>query len=131
MGRKETRGGLRANPGAQWRAGPWRSNAHFFLPWTYGAIEMQFQSLKDKRGFVDESARREFVRRFNAVPGIQIPDESIDRRPSSPLEALTNSEALAGFKHVIEWALGQVRAHADIPSTPATAPWGHDNRTGS
>lgn len=90
-------------------------NVHFFAPFTYGAMEMQFQSLKDKPGFIDESARREFVRQLNAVPGILIPEDAIDRRPSFPLDLLTNSETLTGFKQTIEWALARVREHIEAP----------------
>jgi hypothetical protein len=99
-------------------------NVHFFVPWTYGAMEMQLQSLKEKPGFIDEPARREFVRRLNAVPGIVIPDDSIDRRPSFPLESLTDAETRAGFKRVIEWALAQVRAHTDVAPASGDGPVG-------
>lgn len=91
--------------------------AYFFVPYTYGAMEMQFQFLKRIPGFIEESARRELLRRLNAVPGISIPEDGVDRRPSFPLERLTSKDTLAGFKQVIEWAVGQVHTHAQTAST--------------
>jgi hypothetical protein len=102
------------------RGGPSRGgqNAHFFVVWTYGSVEMQFQSLKERPGFTDDSARVEFIRRLNLLPGIDLPTDSISRRPSFPISALTNPEVLRGFKEVIQWAIERVKAAAADTTVP-------------
>jgi hypothetical protein len=48
--------------------------------------------------FEDEGKRVELVRRLNAIPGVQIPEEAaVNSRPSVPLATFVLPEALRPF----------------------------------
>ena len=83
-------------------------NAHFFVVWTYGMVEMQFQSLREKPGFRDDESRLEFVRRLNERAAVRIPEDAIARRPSFPLASLTSAEERSIFKRAVAWAIDRV-----------------------
>jgi hypothetical protein len=78
--------------------------------WTYGTIEVQFQRMKTRDPFSSEGLRRELCAKLNAIPGIDIPDDGIDRRPSIPLTALEQPGALQDFLGVFDWYLDRVQA---------------------
>jgi len=75
-------------------------------------IETAFQYQAYKPPFDDEAKRRELLRRFNTIPGVSLPPDSIDRRPSIPLKALASEDALKGLFAVMEWYLSEVRTTA-------------------
>jgi hypothetical protein len=77
--------------------------------WTYGAIEIQFVYMKRKRPFEAETRRQELREKLNALPGIAIPMEGIDKMPSVPLRVLTPPGALDRFLEVLEWVVGEIR----------------------
>jgi len=84
-------------------------NVQIFALWTYGAIEMYFQYLKEKPGFTSVEARLELVRRLNEIPGVDIPADGITRRPSFPILLLQDPKALETFQRAIEWAIQTVK----------------------
>ena len=65
--------------------------------------------LAKKAPFDSESKRRELLERLNAIPGVKLPQDSLDMRPAFDLSALANPEALRAFKQVIEWGLAQIK----------------------
>jgi hypothetical protein len=87
-------------------------NLQVFALWTSGAVEVYFQYLKGKPGFVEDQDRLVLLRRLNAIEGVRLPDDSIAARPTFPIAALANPKALAEFKAVIEWAMQRVVAAA-------------------
>jgi hypothetical protein len=46
---------------------------------------------------------------LNAVPGISIPEEGIERRPNVPLQGLTAPGALERFLESLDWVVDEIR----------------------
>ena len=82
---------------------------HFFAMWTNGSVEMYFQHLKSKPGFESDAAREDLRRRLNEISGLNLPPDSIARRPWFPMIQLSDPEAKRVFKDAVEWALGEVK----------------------
>ena len=81
----------------------------FFTVYTYGRIEILFQFIKVKPPFADEALRMEFLRRLNEIPGVNLPPDAINRRPSLVLNTLSNPDALRKFFEALDWAVAQVK----------------------
>jgi hypothetical protein len=80
--------------------------------WTYGKIEIQFQYMKSKSPpFDTEEGRLELLRKFNQIPGIDILEDSIDKRPSFSMSVLGEEERLSHFFAVLEWAIQEILKH--------------------
>jgi hypothetical protein len=79
-----------------------------FAAFTYGRIEIYFQYYREKRPFDDERKRRELLNRLNAIPGVQLPADAINRRPSIPLAGLADPTSLREFLEVFEWYRRQI-----------------------
>jgi hypothetical protein len=77
--------------------------------WTYGRVEIQFQEMLKRAPFQSEASRLALLERFNAVPGIAIPRNRIEKRPSVPLQVLRSGEALGRFLGVLDWMVGEIR----------------------
>ncbi|MFF2541685.1 DUF262 domain-containing protein [Kitasatospora sp. NPDC058063] len=66
-----------------------------------GTAEVVFQYLKDRSPFDDAEVRRELLRRFNEIDGIELAEAKLELRPSFPLQVF--------FEHpkeicaVLEW----------------------------
>jgi hypothetical protein len=73
--------------------------------WTYGKIEIQFQHLLKDEAFESEDVRRELQRRLNAIPGVNIPDEGLTRRPSVALSSLRPEGSMRLFTDALDWVL--------------------------
>ena len=57
-------------------------SGHLFAGfWTTGAVELQFQRMA-ARPFDDLAARRELLRRFNAIDGVALPEARLAARPN-------------------------------------------------
>jgi hypothetical protein len=84
--------------------------------WTNGYIEMQFQHLQRRPPFSEEGKRRELLSKLNQIPGIRLPADSITRRPSFVLSALTEAASLDQFLTVLDWFVEQVLAGEKAPA---------------
>jgi hypothetical protein len=62
--------------------------------------------------FADEAGRRELLGRLRAIPGIDIPEDRVNRYPTVPLVQLAEGERLRQFIDVLDWGTGQVRRAA-------------------
>jgi hypothetical protein len=82
---------------------------YLIVLWTYGRVELQFQSLQTRPPFDQLELRQEFQRRLNSVPGISIPDDRLSKRPSFPLAVLRSESALEEFIAVLDWAADLIR----------------------
>jgi hypothetical protein len=78
--------------------------------WTYGRIEVQFQHMHAPP-FNALGHRMELRRRLVAIPGIEITDEAVTKRPSFPLAALEQPASLKQFLEVLEWWIQEVNTH--------------------
>jgi len=91
--------------------------ASIFSVWTYGRIEIQFQWLRTKPPFDDEARRLELLDKLNSLPGVAIPRDGIERRPSFPLRTLTEPGVMERFLGVMDWLVGEVRGGVRAPQT--------------
>lgn len=83
--------------------------AVLFSIWTNGSVELGFQYLQRKTPFNLEENRIELLSRLRAIPGLDLPVDSYNRRPNFPLAVLENPEALEQFKQVMAWAFAGLR----------------------
>lgn len=56
--------------------------------------------------------RRELRDRLNAIDGVEIPEDKLDKRPNFSVSALSSDEAFQRFTGAMEWAIGQARQTA-------------------
>ncbi len=78
-----------------------------FSVWTYGRVEVQFQHMKSP--FETAERRLDLLNRLNQVPGIVLEESSVSRRPTFPLSALLDPEALKKFLAAYDWCISEVR----------------------
>jgi len=81
-----------------------------FALYSYGRVEIQFQWMLRRAPFDAPQRRVQLQQKLNTIPGVEIPDGGLDRRPSIPLEALTNANALEAFLAAMDWTFEQARA---------------------
>jgi len=48
-------------------------------------------------------------RQLNAIPGVDIAHDALDKRPSIPVATLTDEHALVRFLTTLDWAFEQAR----------------------
>ena len=77
--------------------------------WTYGSAEIQFQSLQLRPPFDQVELRQEFQRRLNAIPGVIIPNDRLDKRPAIPFATLRDELVLRQFIAALDWVVSVVR----------------------
>jgi len=87
----------------------------FFSVWTFGRIEVNFEYLKKGMPFRDEASRRELLDRLNALPGVQITDDKLTKRPSISFDLLRDAEVLNGFLAAMEWTATTIRQGEQVP----------------
>ena len=78
--------------------------------WTYGKVEIQFQWLKTKPPFGDETKRKEFVDKLNRIPNVNIPEDAITRRPNIPLSVFKEDTVLKQFLEVLDSMVREILA---------------------
>jgi hypothetical protein len=82
--------------GAKIRAWP-------FAIWTTGKIEIQFQGLLRVPEFASHKRRRELQQRLNRIPGVSIPDDALEFRPSFALALLESEAGWSAFIDTMTW----------------------------
>jgi hypothetical protein len=85
----------------------YRDGSQSFFPFAlygYGRIEVQFQYMQRAPAFTDEQPRRELLGRLNTIPGVDIGDDMLTKRPSIPLELLATAAAFERFTATLDWA---------------------------
>ncbi|MEI8002981.1 MAG: hypothetical protein WCG94_01460 [Methanothrix sp.] len=78
--------------------------------WTYGKIEIQFQWLMNKSPFNDEMKRRELLKRLNQIPGVEIPENAITRRPNVFLSTFKDASSLRQLLETLDWVVQEIKA---------------------
>lgn len=86
--------------------------------YTLGRIEVQFQWMLRRPPFSARERRVELQRKLNAIPGVHIADDSLEKRPSIPLQALTGHDALEAFLRVMDWSFEQAKAAGRSTTSP-------------
>jgi hypothetical protein len=82
---------------------------HLIGVWTGGAVELQFEYMRNRPPFDSEANRLEFFRRLDAIPGMDLPDDAITRRPGVPMSVLGDEAVLEQFLEVLTWAAQQIK----------------------
>lgn len=82
----------------------------FFSVWTSGTVEVQFQMMYVRPPMDAEARRQELARRLNDIPGVSIPADALRRRPSIPLIALADPNAMQQFLSAFEWVASEIQA---------------------
>jgi hypothetical protein len=78
--------------------------------WTYGKVEIQFQWLQKRPPFNEEAKRKQLLDLLNQIPGVNIPENAITRRPNIPLSVFKNEAALNQFLGILEWIIKEILA---------------------
>lgn len=78
-----------------------------FVLYGYGRVEIGFQYVSHQPPFDDVALRQELRERLNAIDGIQIPPDSLERRPRVELETLAEPQTLEQFLGVMGWVFDQ------------------------
>jgi hypothetical protein len=81
-----------------------------FAVYTYGVVEIYFYWYKFKPPFESQARRLELLEKLNQVPGVEIPESGIDRRPSISLESLAQASTVEQFLSVYDWVVGEIRS---------------------
>ncbi|MCB9650902.1 MAG: hypothetical protein H6730_30575 [Deltaproteobacteria bacterium] len=90
-------------------------NLNVFALWTYGTVEIYFQWLRSKPPFDQEPMRHDLLRRLNEISGVNLPADGINGRPTFPLTALVDADAMTRFKAVVDWCVDEVKRAAGTP----------------
>lgn len=86
-------------------------NAGFIQMLTNGAFQIPFGYMQQRPPFDDRQKREELLQRLNAVPGVSLSPDSVDKRyPKIQYAALSDQAALSQFLEVMDWAVEQVKA---------------------
>ena len=80
-----------------------------FAVWTYGYVEIYFYWYQYKAPFDDEAKRRELLARLNSIRGVDLPDDSITRRPSIPLPVLSGEAERKSFLQTFDWVVDEIQ----------------------
>ncbi|MBC7076469.1 MAG: hypothetical protein H5T98_10510 [Syntrophomonadaceae bacterium] len=87
-----------------------RGTSHsIFSVWTHGYLLVHFQLIAKQPPFEDEEKRRELQRRLTSIPGVSIPDESLNKYPSIQLSLLLNEDSFSTFVNAFDWYLEEIR----------------------
>jgi hypothetical protein len=83
--------------------------------WTYGRLEVQFSMLANStqlgNPFAERAKREELLTQLNAISGVELPPDAIDRRPSIPLANFVDTAARDQFLAVLDWLVSELRSH--------------------
>lgn len=71
-------------------------------------VGIKFGRMKNRQKLSAEK-RLELLRRLNEIPGVKLPDDSIERFPNIPFSTLATGDALDQFLRAIEWVNEEVR----------------------
>ena len=83
---------------------------HQLLPVrTIGVVEIYFQYFAGKAPFSSEEKRKEFLHRLNSIPGVSLPEDVIDRRPTISLSTFEDEAALRRFLETYDWVIEEIK----------------------
>jgi hypothetical protein len=93
----------------------------FVSCWTYGRLEIPFDYMR-QGPFASLEVRDELRRRLNDIPGINIPENRLVRRPSVELSVLVPGEARRALVSVLSWMLDRTAASPNTTALATDAP---------
>ena len=90
----------------------WKNRRKYQLFTMYSAkprIEFGFGVLKNRPEFKAKERREDLRQRLNALEGIDIPEEGIEKYPSILVEPMTDRQLREGFLEVMHWLIEEIR----------------------
>jgi hypothetical protein len=81
-----------------------------FAVYTSGGVEIYFQWYQYKKPFDNEEKRKLILKKLNEIEGVNLPEDSINRRPSIDLIIFNTEEKLGKFFEIYDWILDEVKA---------------------
>ena len=81
-----------------------------FAVWTSCWLEFYFQHYKNWPPFDELEKRKELMKRLNEIPGVNLTENEIDKRPSVPLSIFQNEANLKALQSAFEWFVAQLEA---------------------
>jgi len=83
-------------------------------------IEITFQYSLMQPPFNSSTLRIEWLEKINEIPGVSLPRERIEGRPSFPLLILANEDAMTKFLSAMDWYVAEVRKSSSttVPKGP-------------
>ncbi|NJC27022.1 PDDEXK family nuclease [Neolewinella antarctica] len=73
-------------------------------------LEMYFQYYVTKPPFDQLVKRQELMDRLNTIPGVELPADKIDKRPSFSLDLLAPEESMRTFLATFDWFLKEIQS---------------------
>ncbi|MDQ5825620.1 MAG: hypothetical protein M3441_15615 [Chloroflexota bacterium] len=73
-----------------------------------GRIDVLFDQLRETGTFSDDDKRLEILHRLNQIPGMGMPEFTINKRPTFSLNALVSDEAFDRFTSTFRWVAQQL-----------------------
>lgn len=79
-----------------------------FCVYGSGFFETYFPTLKTKPPFDEAAKREELLRRFNSIPGVNLPADSIDKRPNIKLSVLDDTANFDALTNILDWMVQEI-----------------------
>lgn len=76
---------------------------------TNAAIEIYFQHYKNKKPFDSEDKRKQLQSKLNSIPGVDIQDYAITKRPTISISVLKRDDNLKKFLEIFEWVIKEIK----------------------
>jgi hypothetical protein len=95
---------------------------HLFRIRTDGEVGVYFDWMSRQPPFDREPLRREMRDRLNAVEGVEIPEDSLRRRPRFSLRTLEKSDSMQKMQQAIDWWLSEVQRFHEAGGPDRYAP---------
>lgn len=74
-----------------------------------GTIEINFQQYVTYKQFELLEKRKQLQQKLNNIPKVMIHDDSLSKRPSIPVEILTEGDNLQRFIEVLDWFVDEIK----------------------
>ena len=81
-----------------------------FSFWTNGGIEIQFQHMRKWPVFCERAKRLRLLEKLNMIPGISIPEDGVERRPSIDCLVLRDQDQLMPFLQIWQEYMNEISA---------------------
>jgi hypothetical protein len=89
-----------------------------------GQVEIEFQYLLNWPPFDRRETREGLRSRLNRIPGVELPADRLDARPSFRIEILENEAHRGAFLSAMEWCLAEIMKAGGGPVSPDARGWG-------
>jgi len=87
--------------------------------WSYGSIEIGAQYLAAFAPFTDAAMLEQLRQRLNAIPGVEIPQERVAKRPAFSWKLFEDKPELDQLISVLEWIVSALTAAQKSETSPA------------